>query len=86
MIRKTVECFKYCLMGHTSTSMEDSSVERDLMNCGGLLKRLHGRILVCCLSNILVKKVAVFCPCLKSLPEAKVKTFGLIPLAEDISE
>ena len=34
----------------------------------------------------LVKKVGVFCPCLKNLPEAKVKSFGLIPLAEEISK
>ena len=37
-------------------------------------------------SDILVKKVAAFCPCLKSLPEAKMKSFGLIPLAEEISK
>ena len=36
--------------------------------------------------DILVKKVASFCPCPKSLPEAKVKSFGLIPLAEEISK
>ena len=32
-----------------------------------------------------MKKVAAFCPCPKSLPEAKVKRFGLISLAEEIS-
>ena len=36
--------------------------------------------------DILVKNVVVFCPCLKNLPEAKVKSFGLIPLAEEISK
>ena len=36
--------------------------------------------------GILVKKVAAFCPCLNSLPEAKVKSFGLIMLAEEISK
>ena len=36
--------------------------------------------------DILVKKVAAFCPCTKILPEAKVKSFGLIPLAEEISK
>ena len=35
---------------------------------------------------ILVKKVAAFGPCLKSLPEAKVKSFGLILLVEEISK
>ena len=33
-VRKAVECFKHCLMGHTSRSMENSGVECDLMNCG----------------------------------------------------
>ena len=36
--------------------------------------------------DILVKKVAAFCPCPKSLPEAKVKSFELIQLAEEISK
>ena len=30
--------------------------------------------------KILVKNVATFCPCLKSLPEVKVKRLGLIEL------
>ena len=34
----------------------------------------------------LVKKVSAFCHCPKSLPEAKVKRFGLILLAEEISK
>ena len=33
-IRKVVECFKCCLMGHTGKSMEDSGAEWDLMNLG----------------------------------------------------
>ena len=37
-----------------------------------------------CSCEILVKKVATFCLYLKSLPETKVKRFGLIPLAEEI--
>ena len=36
--------------------------------------------------DILVKKVIAFCPCLKSLTKAKVKSFGLIPFAEEISK
>ena len=36
--------------------------------------------------DILVKNVAGFCPCLKSLPEAKVKRFQLIALTKEISE
>ena len=37
-------------------------------------------------SDILVKNVAAFCPCSKSLLEAKVKSFILIPQTEEISE
>ena len=79
-------------MGHTSINMEDSGAKFDLMNCGGrltqdvseeknlnMLPRDHS-------CDILVKKVAAFCPCPKSLPEAKVKSFGLILLAEEISK
>ena len=36
--------------------------------------------------DILVKKVAAFCPCPRSLPESKVKSFGIILLAEEISK
>jgi hypothetical protein len=36
--------------------------------------------------GILVKNVAVFCPCLKSLPEAKVKGFILIALTKEVLE
>ena len=64
-------------MGYTSMSIEDSDVESDL-NCGGLaqeemcfsvLPRDHS-------CEIWVKIVAAFCSGLKSLPEAKVKSFG----------
>ena len=36
--------------------------------------------------DIMVKEVVAFYPCPKSLPEAKVKSFGLISLAEEISK
>lgn len=52
-------------------------------------KRLQKKFSVCpraCPCDILVKHVAAFCPHLKSLPEAKVKSFGLILLAEEISK
>lgn len=39
-----------------------------------------------CFCDILAKNVAAFCPCPKSLPEAKLMSFGLIPLAEEISK
>ena len=36
--------------------------------------------------SILVKKVAVFCPCLKSLSEPKVKRFRSIALKKEVSK
>ena len=36
--------------------------------------------------DILVKELLAFWPCLKSLPDAKVMSFGLIPLKEEISD
>ena len=36
--------------------------------------------------GILVKNVATFCPCLKSLPETKVKSIRLIALTREVSK
>ena len=36
--------------------------------------------------GILVKNVATFCPCLKSLPEAEMKRLRLIALTKEVSE
>jgi hypothetical protein len=36
--------------------------------------------------GILVKNVATFCPCLKSLPEAKVKRLILSTLTKEVSK
>jgi hypothetical protein len=36
--------------------------------------------------DVSVKNVAPFCPCLKSLPEAKVKRLNLIALTKEFSE
>jgi hypothetical protein len=36
--------------------------------------------------DILVKNVAAFCPCLKSLPEAKLKRLKLIAMTKKVSE
>jgi hypothetical protein len=36
--------------------------------------------------GILVKNVATFCPCLKSLPEAKVKRLELNELKKEVSK
>ncbi len=37
-------------------------------------------------NGILVKNETTFCPCLKSLPEAKVKRLGLIALTKEVSK
>ena len=76
-IWKAVECFKWGLMGHPSRNMEDFVAGSNL-NCVDLAQEVskeknfrmwHKD----CFCGILVKNVATFCPCLKSLPEARVK-------------
>ena len=79
-------CFKHCLMGHTSRSMEDSGTDNDL-KCRKLAQVSEKNFsMLCrnCSCDILVKEVAACYPCPKSLLEAEVKRFGLIPLAEEI--
>ena len=47
------------------------------------------RILVCGIQTLFVyfgEECRCLCPCLKSLPEAKVKRFILIALTEEVSE
>ena len=82
--------WKCCLTDHPIRDTVDSGAEGDL-NCGGLAQDFSEEKTFSMLSrdppcDILVKNVAAFCPCLKSLPEAKVKRFGLIPLAKEISK
>ena len=75
-IWNSVECFKWGLMGHPSRNMEDFVAGSNL-NCVDLAQEIskeknfrmwHKD----CFCGILVKNVATFCPCLKSLPETKV--------------
>ena len=47
-------------------------------------KRFQWRRIIVC--GVFVKNVAVFCLCLKSLPEAKVKGFILIALTKEVSK
>lgn len=71
------EHFKWGLMDQSSRKMKDSGADRDL-NCGGLAQEVSEE------KNfnmwprdysydILANIVAIFCSCLKSLPEATVK-------------
>ena len=76
---KAVECFKLGLMGHPSRNVGDFVAEYDL-NCSDLVQkvsveknfRMWPRD---CFCGILV---TAFCPCLKSLPESKVKRLTYI--------
>ena len=72
-------------MGYPCRNMEDFVTESDL-NCADMAQEVSveknfnmwPRDYFC---GILVKtlQTRAFCPCLKSLPEAKVKRFMLIP-------
>jgi hypothetical protein len=89
-IWKAVECFKWGLMSHPTRNMEDFIVESDLI-CAKLAQevsmernfRMWPRD---CFCGILVKNVAAFGPCLKSLPETKVNTFIFIALTKKVSK
>ena len=57
---EAVSCIK-CSVSHSRRNMEDTDTE-GVFNCGD------------CSYAVLVKNVAAFCPCLKSLPEARGKS------------
>ena len=84
-----MECFKWDLMGYPSRNMEDFVTESDL-NCADLAQEVSVENFYMwprnCFCGILVKNVATFCPCLKSLPGVKVKTLRLILLTKEVSE
>ena len=92
-IWNAVECFKWGLMDYPSRNMEDFVAGSNL-NCVDLAQEIskekNFRIWhKDCFHSILVKNVATFYPCLKSLPEAKVKRLGLIELialTKEVSE
>jgi hypothetical protein len=85
-IWKAVECFKWGLMGHPSRNMEDFN-----LNCVDLAQEISKEKNFSmwhkdCFCGILVRNVATFYPCLKSLLEAKVKLLGLIALTKEVSK
>ena len=85
---KAAEYFKYCFLGHRR---REDRASRSYLNSWELTENVSeeknfNRLTRDRPCDILVKKEAAFCPCLKSLPEAKMKSFGLIPLAEEISK
>jgi hypothetical protein len=75
-------------MGHPRRNMEDFVAESDL-NCADLAQEVSEEKNFSmwprgCFCGILVKNGATFCPCLKSLLEAKVKRFMLIALTKEV--
>ena len=68
-----MECLKWDLMGHPGRNMGDFVAEGDL-NSGNLVieiseEKNFSMWMRDCFCGILVKNVAAFCPCLKSLSE-----------------
>jgi hypothetical protein len=87
-INKGVEGFKWGLMSHYKRNTEDGGTKGDL-NCGNLTQEVSkeksfSTLPRDCSCDISVLNVAAFCPCLKSLPEVKVKR--LIALRKEISK
>jgi hypothetical protein len=89
-IWNSVGCFKWDLMDHPSRNIEDFVAGSNL-NCVDLAQEIskernfrtwHKD----CFCGILVKNVATFCPCLKSLSETKVKRLRLIALSKEVSK
>jgi hypothetical protein len=87
---KLVEGFRFSLMSCPSRNVADFVAEGDL-NCADLAQEVsveknfsmwHRDYFY----GILVKNVAVFCPCLKSLLEANIKRFLLIALTVEVSK
>ena len=84
-------CFKCCLIGQTSSSKKYCDVEYDLMNDVVLSQKVSEQKNFSVLlrhypCDILGKESQCFCPCLESLPEAKMRSFRLITLIEEISK
>ena len=70
-VRKAVECFEWSIMDHTGRNIKDSHAEDDL-NYQGLAQEATEKdnfsmLPRDCSCDILVKNLAAFCPCLKSL-------------------
>ena len=64
--------------------MEDRRAEGDVENWG-LAQEVSENNIGDHSCDILATNVAAFCLCPKNLPEAKLKSFGLLSLAEEIS-
>jgi hypothetical protein len=81
-----VECFKCGLMGHPSRNMEDFVARNNCVDLAQEISKEKNFIMwhKDYFYGILVKNVATFCPCLKSLPEAN--RLRLISLTKEVSK
>lgn len=76
------------LIGHYHRSLEDSHAKSNVVYRGPAQEVSEGNNTSNGTRNhcdVLAKNVAGFCPCLKNLFDAKLKSLGLISLAEEIS-
>jgi hypothetical protein len=87
---KAVKYFKWGIMGHPTRNIEDIGA-KGVFNCVDLAQELSVEKNFSmwprdCSCDIFGKNVAAFCPCLKSLPQAKIKRFILIALTKEVSK
>jgi len=87
-IWEAVEFFKWISMGYSSRNMEDFAADSDLNTTDpARVVSVEKSLGVChrdCFCCNLIKNGTGVCPCLKSLPEAKVKRFILITLTQKL--
>jgi hypothetical protein len=89
-IWKAVESFEWGIIGYFSRNMEEFVTKSDL-NCSDLdqgfsVAKNFSMLPRDSFYSILVKNMAEFFLCLKSLPEAKVKRLRLIALTKEVLE
>ena len=78
--------FKWGLIGYTGRDLENSDTESNIGYYGSAQDSSEKNNSKCprdCSCDSLVKNVASFCSCPKTLPEDKLKNFELIPLADE---
>ena len=81
-----MECCKWDLMGYPSRNMEDFVTESDL-NWVDLAQEVSMKNLNMWPADcFFVVTWLLSCPCLKSLPEAKVNRLRLIAMTKEVSE
>ena len=83
-----MKCFKWGLMGYSipSINMEDFVTESADLAQDGSVEKNFSMWPRDCFCSILVKNVAAFCPCFKSLPVVKLQRFMLIALMKEVSK